>query len=253
MRLLIIIEYPVSQVNLLSKLVNPTGTLVKIENNRVILDSSDLVHSSLDELDTSKIDDVWKRVRQFISEINGAAAIMLPSLPPLGLVNIQVVKPGGESTWLPITASVEIYNEMQTVTATMSTDATSDITHVSARTVRRHPAAELLIVALHDHNVAKVLRLQEHKKDWTNLYRIFEIIKDDIGGKEIISRKWAKVDEIKAFTGSANNPNVSGDDSRHGPLKGERPKKTMGITEARFLIAGITRKWLRHKMREKPT
>ena len=252
MRLLIFINCPDSQRSLLGKVVEPTGTFITNNGEYFILDSSIHGKELPEDLYAKKSSIIWNKARNFISEINGAASLSIPSWEPINLTNIKVVQPERETRWLPITVSVELRNSPQTLTATIQSSEGVKPKH-NSETRPIHPAANLLLVAQEDESVAKLLRLQQYAMDWTNLYRIYEIIKDDYGKKEIISKKWAMDYEINAFTGSANNPNVSGDDSRHGIKKGERPRKTMGITKARILIAHITREWLNHKTREKAT
>jgi hypothetical protein len=153
--------------------------------------------------------------------------------------------------WFPIMASAEIYLPASQLKATMSTGNETGENNTVAAPVM-HPAANLLLISQKDEGIAKVLRLQERKGDWINLYRILEVIREDMGGDPAIAAKgWANESDIEAFTASANNTAVTGDDSRHGNLKSKRPKRTMSLTKARHVIAGITRGWFDYKMRQR--
>jgi hypothetical protein len=61
-------------------------------------------------------------------------------------------------------------------------------------------------------------------------------------------RGWVTRDQISTFTASANRREVSGDLARHARLKGDPPRRTMTLGEARQLIGAlVTRRldWLR--------
>ena len=88
--------------------------------------------------------------------------------------------------------------------------------------------------------MAKALRLCSRELDWVNLYRIYEVISEDIGG---LTSK-----EFDIFAGSANNSKVAGDYSRHGKMKEKTPKKTMKLADAQHLIKSKVREWVYGKL-----
>lgn len=250
MRLLLLIECPSAQVHILRDIVKPTGAFVVTEHEQVLLDSSVLVPEPFDEQDSDRTSSAWKRARDFLAAINGAALVEIRMWMPIRLLNMMLVRPNRERLWFPITASVEIYETGDKVSATVRTREEAEGIKSSSG-LALHPAADLLLASCTDQSVAKVLRLQERESDWTNLYRIWEVICDDMGSKEDIEAAgWASVDDIKAFKASANNTSVAGDDSRHGKLKSGTPKMTMNITKARHLIDQITKSWLAHKVHQ---
>jgi hypothetical protein len=67
--------------------------------------------------------------------------------------------------------------------------------------------------------------------NWAELYKIHEILLDNV--PEFYQRGWVTRDQISAFTASANRKEVSGELARHARLKGDPPKRTMTLVEAR--------------------
>lgn len=102
-----------------------------------------------------------------------------------------------------------------------------------------------------DANVRDALRiLGTGDLDWIGLYKVYEIIRHDVGGQAAItSAGWADASEISAFGASANRPDVSGDEARHARLPGSPPKLTLSLHDARQLVRRIVEAWLVSKTR----
>jgi hypothetical protein len=78
--------------------------------------------------------------------------------------------------------------------------------------------------------------------DWSDLYKIHEILLENVPG--FYQRGWVTKDLISTFTASANRKEVSGDLARHARFKGDPPKRTMTLVEARQLIGSLVTTWL---------
>jgi hypothetical protein len=93
---------------------------------------------------------------------------------------------------------------------------------------------------------AKVLRLWSYRSyDWVQLYRIYEVVRDDAGGdSKVDARGWATVSALNRFRQTANSPHVLGDEARHGALKQDPPRRPMPRDEAVGLITGLVDRWL---------
>lgn len=94
-------------------------------------------------------------------------------------------------------------------------------------------------------DVAEVLDIlggADPAPDWSDLYKIHEIMLDNVPG--FYQRGWVTKDQISAFTASANRKEVSGDLARHARWKGDSPKRTMTLVEARQLIGSVVIGWL---------
>ncbi len=100
-----------------------------------------------------------------------------------------------------------------------------------------------------DGNIAKVLRLLNKPMDWTNLYRILEVIKKDIEERKRRIEDLPGYDkaEVERFTMSANHHLISGDESRHGHTKGTPRRDPITLRDAQELIKGLVTNWLNEK------
>jgi len=113
---------------------------------------------------------------------------------------------------------------------------------------RADPIPLWISIAQSNDSVAKVLRLFSNKKDWVNLYRIYEIIEGDVGGMDnIVKNDWTNKNKIELFKHTANSVGATGDQARHGKEKTTPPKSPMSIFDAEFLITSIILSWLKSK------
>jgi len=96
-----------------------------------------------------------------------------------------------------------------------------------------------------DSDVAEVLEIlgrAEPEPDWVELYKVFEIVSSRVPGLD--KKGWVTSAGIRAFTASANRPDVSGAQARHARMPGGRPKGTMTLVEARQMISVLVAAWL---------
>lgn len=84
----------------------------------------------------------------------------------------------------------------------------------------------------------------EKQLAWAELYKVYELIERAIKPDTIASRGWATNNKLKAFSASANRPDVSGDTARHAVAGGAVPKRTMTIGQARSFISALVAQWL---------
>lgn len=121
-----------------------------------------------------------------------------------------------------------------------------------------------LAVADREDLVAKALRLFSREHTWDNLYRVYEVVEEDVMVKEGMNSKdtqapnkvmakmesygWAKAADIDRFRGTANSVQWLGDDARHGHEPRKAPPPTpMTHAEAGALVRTIVSQWLRSK------
>jgi hypothetical protein len=79
---------------------------------------------------------------------------------------------------------------------------------------------------------------------WVELYKVYEIIRDAVKPVALDKSGLATKDEIRAFTGSADRPDVSGIGARHARMGGGPPKRTMTELQAREFIGRLLRAWM---------
>ncbi|GAB3228705.1 hypothetical protein [Mycolicibacterium hippocampi] len=108
--------------------------------------------------------------------------------------------------------------------------------------------------------VARVIRITARNEDldWYDLYKIHEIIRDDIKSEDIGVEGWAnKIEalgwatkaEDGAFTASADRYDISGEDARHAVDKHpERPKRTMNLHEGHAYIKRLAKRWMDYRI-----
>ena len=107
----------------------------------------------------------------------------------------------------------------------------------------------MVVLAAKDKNVAQVINHLNGDDEIATLYKIYEIIADDIGGVEIIQDNgWASRNKIEGFTRTANSPDAIGDKARHGVQKNAPPKNPMSLGEAKALIHHLVKCWLNSKL-----
>lgn len=219
------------QISYLTSVFDATPVSLVEREDGVYLRSTEIVEEEFDEENSEFISESWEQARQFIAVVNGAVKIEkemeIESWTPFSLENMKVISLDGSEEWFPITGSA----------------------HLGSMRRKSISAKNLLRLADESVHVAKALRLQCQDMDWVNLYRLFEVVREDVGGDDQIAEKgWAIKDEINKFTGSANNSSVTGDEARHGKIDGYgQPSEIMTLREARLLIQEIVLRWMEAK------
>jgi hypothetical protein len=101
-------------------------------------------------------------------------------------------------------------------------------------------------------SAAEVLRYWSiEPRDGAWLYKVYEVIKDDMGGCGDIAAAGLKpLDDIKSFTGSVNRPDVLGDFARHARMPGPPPQHTMDEAEATSFVQTLAINWLLYRYEE---
>lgn len=100
-------------------------------------------------------------------------------------------------------------------------------------------------------SVAKVSRLMRESDfaTWTGLYRVFEVVSADVGGRDGL-RDWVSERSIERFTRTANHPLAAGDGARHGHSNLEPPPRPMSLSEAHAWLIGLVCSWVELRLVE---
>lgn len=154
---------------------------------------------------------------------------------------------GGRDVFVRIHASVQVRVEMGAVTVVVA-DAAGNVIAQTAPPPPR--SAVLLRLAAGDTAVAKVLRLlsASDAMTWVGLYRIHEVIEDDVGRQHKLEKQgWGSADDLRRFKHSANSVQVGGDNSRHGKEPQVPPNNPMTLAEAEAYAKYIVQAWLASK------
>lgn len=219
----------------LSKSLVDDELRIREKNGQYFLESARFENLASSEEVASLATDILK-------VLTGAVRLSLGGRTPLHVANTAKIRPGGGRDVF-ITLSDTIH-----VRATIGVE----ITRSDGKKEVIHPAHSVpgwIRLGLMDQNVAKALRLlgtDEH--NWVSLYRLYEVIEEDVGSLDKISNSgWATKTSIRRFKHTANSPGAVGDDSRHGKESTTPPSDPMDIGEARALVEVILHNWLRSK------
>lgn len=80
---------------------------------------------------------------------------------------------------------------------------------------------------------------------WISLYKVYEIVKEDVGGGDQIANKgWATKSALNRFRHTAQSRAALGDYARHAVDKGKPPSQPMSFSEAKSLIRNVLMEWL---------
>jgi|WetSurMetagenome_2_1015567.scaffolds.fasta_scaffold00675_15 hypothetical protein len=93
---------------------------------------------------------------------------------------------------------------------------------------------------------SEIFHFYSKPTSWINLYKIFEIIKDNIGEKKIIG--FLTRPEINRFTGTAQSKAQIGDEARHASDKYKGHSQPMTIQEADALIKRLIINWIENEI-----
>jgi hypothetical protein len=211
-------------------LKNPELSIIK-ENEAYTLKSVDFSRQSTE-------DEVRKKASEILSLINGCSMIVLGARRPIEIARVvRVNDDGTRASFVHISARLTLVGEAKV--RILNRDGT--VTEVRPADV----IPSMLKAAQSSDSVAKVLRLLgTGTHDWGHLYKIYELVKNDVGGRsKIVQNGWATEIAIKRFTQTANSPAVIGDSARHAVEPTKPPKNPMSFEEARSLIEGMIHGW----------
>ena len=185
------------------------------------------------------------KAEEYILYLTAVANILLEARGSIIIGGIESISPDGKRNIYVIPKGVEVVAKVGFPTIKIThADGTIEESHIGDN------AKKYFDLGTSNDGIAKVYRLIALKgDDWVNLYRIFELIRDDVGGEsEIKALGWASGNKIDLFRGAANHPGVSGDDARHGVLASPPPSRSMDLPQARTFIKGLVHAWLEYKI-----
>lgn len=194
---------------------------------------------------TSK--EVLKLANNKLRVLSGVLKLELDSPEPLRAGAVcQRNASGGRQIFLEVEETLCIRSEVGEVMITV-TDAEGKII---TRPTPPPRTVEITQLAADDTAVEKAMRLyaELNHKSWVDMYRIHEVIEDDVGGQHALQkRRWGSIPDLERFKHSANSVTVAGDSARHGKEVGQPPKNPMSIDEAAGYLKNVLQSWLASK------
>lgn len=180
-----------------------------------------LVSTKFDTL--TDIADVQRIASEQIRIIDGAARFCLNRVQPLTTGLVSVVHDSGDrENYGAISLAINY--------RVAASDNGGGLTDVQFR--------RALAMAERDESSKRILQLFAGNPSLADLYSVYEIIREQVGGaNQIVDKHWAKKGDLNRFTMTANNPDAGGDGARHA-IKGKRPIKItpVSVEEADQLV-----------------
>jgi hypothetical protein len=110
--------------------------------------------------------------------------------------------------------------------------------------------AKWFAVALRDPIVHQALHFFAAPTTSTSLWKVYEIVRDDAGGKapDVVKKGWATAPDIERFR-SVHYPSALGGEARHGVERKDppAPRDPMSLAEGEAFVRGLLEKWLASK------
>ena len=183
----------------------------------------------------------WKMADELCVHLSGVATLVLSSRKQITASSLALVAPDGTQTAHVRASSTVRLRSIATITLTVG-----DSDPVSIR--QADEVAGFLGLAAYE-NVAKVFRLlARHPTSWSDLYKIYELIKEDLGSdSDLIATGWTTKARLDLFRRTANHPDAAGDDARHGTSNAATPSEPMTLSEGSSYIRSILHPWLASK------
>ena len=174
-----------------------------------------------------------------VERMNGAVSLLFNDIGPVKVANIvQQHEDGRRSIFLR--ASAGAYKVRGSIVELIITDANGNIV------VPVEPVPMEMVMDASEQRKAVRDALHFFRiGDWVSLYKVYEIIKDEVGQNTI--EGWITKDTRSRFTGTAQNRDVLGDQARHASRNNPSifMTDTMSHSEAHQVIAKILRCWLK--------
>jgi len=217
------------------KLLRSPKVRVVEENGSFYLESSEFNSLTLAE-------EVRERGRALIKLINGVSKFNRNNF--LGISEdciTRVEDDGKRHNYVFLEGSVTIRTKVSAQLTVIAADG-------SEKVATQPSALESLLKIAQKHNVV-VDALSFYRDDtWISLYKAYEIIRDDVGGKhQIIKNGWSVDSDITRFTQTAQSRAALGDSARHASKKYKLPAQPTTLLEARTLIKTILSRWISSK------
>jgi hypothetical protein len=217
------------------KLLRSPEVRVVEENGSFYLESSEFNSLTLAE-------EVRGRGRALIKLINGVAKFNRDNF--LGIFEDAITRvedDGKRHNFVFLEGGITIRTKVSGQLTVIAADGTEKI-------ATQPSVLESLLEVAQKHNVVADALSFYRDDTWISLYKAYEIIGDDVGGKhQIIKNGWSVDSDINRFTQTAQSRAALGDSARHASKKYIPPAQPMTLMEARVLIKTILSRWVSSK------
>ena len=185
----------------------------------------------LDELSDNR--EIVSKAGEFLDIINGGANVLYSNHERVKVGNLKIIKDNGANHVLITgTARIKLKSRLR---ETLTTNTENDQPIIETWLDKSQTNQDIRDV-LHFFN----------EITWWNLYKIFEIIRDDAGGQKGLY-KLADRNELKHFSQAAQSRELLGDKARHASKKYKAPLVDLTIDQGTDIIARLFRNWVTKK------
>lgn len=221
--------------------------LFTLDNLKIVEDKGKYYLKSKKFNSIAEASKIKVRAEKLLKLINGAVKIHDSKFQPVSIGGIEKIEKNGRSSQYLFPESIKSRSRVSGNLSVIKAGSGQ-----KEKSTKKISSAESWVeYANQDKNLAKVLGFFSYKKStWENLYKIYEVIEEDMGAG-IHKKGWAIKSKINIFTQTANSYLAISDESRHAHEKIPAPKIPMKLPEAKSLIRSIVHNWLREKSKNK--
>jgi hypothetical protein len=190
----------------------------------------------------SSVEDVHKRGKELIQLINRVVKFLRDNFQDISEDGIIKVEDNSKrSNYIFLQATITVRSNFWAQAKVISADGAEKVD------TQPNIFESLLQKTQKYPDVADALKFYK-KGSWVSLYKVLEIIEDNVGGiDQIIKNGWTTKNKIRRFKHTAQSKDIIGDDARHASKKIKSPDKTMTLSEAKPFIKSILSRWIDSK------
>lgn len=175
--------------------------------------------------------------RSFLKILNGAAKVIDRDHKEVTTGSmITIEKNGNRSILVPLSGTIHIRSRIRGILSTSNKDSDKEKSTQIENWLKVADEFPTVRDALYFFN----------ELSWWNLYKIYEIIDFDLGGKQRIINLFDKK-KLKLFTQTCQSRKAIGDLARHATPKYLPPKEELSINDAHKIIAQLFANWVNEK------
>jgi hypothetical protein len=186
-------------------------------------------------------DDASTATAQILDPFNGYVQLSWPGVPPASFTwLLSRERDGTERRWITAVGSIFIVGQPEGETPKPLWELAAPTAGYQAVVPRN------VVPALQHAEVRRALSI--HGKGagvWWALYAVYEVVKNSIGGWDVmVAKGWATEEQLNRFRASANDPRIAGVYSRHGIPRDASKFQPLALGEARGIIQRILVQWM---------
>jgi hypothetical protein len=216
--------------------------VVKAVNMSIIQEDGEFYLKS-DEFNTmNNASKIFEYANQFLKVAFSIANLYYEKIDSISCSSVTCINDKGEkSVFIFLSSTIKVSTRVE------SSIIVTDSQEITSELERQEKEYEVFInAARKDKNILDAINFYL-TPNWINLYKAYELIKDDVTEKKIISYGWASKRNISRFKQSAQCRELLGNEARHASKKYPLPSDPMDIDEAKYFIKYLLFDWMKSK------